>query len=232
MKGGYRMCTAPVTVGLLYPPTNHTASRRQPWYLDVHQLRPKKHFKWTLKERAILYRLRILEQKSILEIQGFFRKKNNIPIDLCADDSNDKFSRTRIHNQIRMVRGTFNGLCHRCREPLSNADLKRINKKKKEDPSLGLCQACHENTAAYKVAKRQKALKEGICPICNEREVMPGHASCRECLSASHRHRYINGLCGECGKRPLAENSISFCEVCLEEKRKNSKEYRKRMKSN
>ena len=91
------MNTAPVnaTVELLYSKTTNTTAHRHSWYLDIKQIRPKKQYRWTLKERTVLYKLRVVENKSIPEIQKYFRKLNNIPIYLGVDEDSDKFSRTR-----------------------------------------------------------------------------------------------------------------------------------------
>jgi uncharacterized CHY-type Zn-finger protein len=124
----------------------------------------------------------------------------------------------------------MNGLCHKCRKKLSKDDLKRINRRDKEDPSMGLCSACAEDVSDYKRTARKKALKEGICPICSKRKILPGYTTCIKCLSASHRQRYIEGLCGRCGDKPLAKNSISLCSACLKETRELAREYRKKQK--
>jgi hypothetical protein len=224
------MKTAPVTttIEVLYPKTSAASLRRKDWYLDKTSIRPKKQFRWTMEERATLYNLRVEKEWSIPEIQKHFRRKNKIPIFLGIDDDNDKFSRTRLHNQIRIVRASFHGLCYKCRSPLSKRDLKRINKKEKEDPSQGLCLSCSKESSEYKKERRATALKIGICPICVKRKVLKGHTLCKKCLSASHRHRYIQGLCGKCGEKPLAKNSISLCDGCLTENRKASKAYRRK----
>lgn len=224
------MKKAPVitTVGDLYP--RRSAHHREPWYTDKKSIKEKRQFRWTVEERALLYDLRIKKNKSIAEIQKFFRKKNKIPLYLGPDDNSDKFSRTRLHNQIRIVRGSFKGLCYKCRKKLTQRDLKRINKKEKGDPSLGLCSSCIKEVAEYKRDRRENALKLGLCPICVKRKVLKGHTMCKKCLSASHRRRYADGLCGKCGERPLAKNSISLCEECLKGNRKASKKYRRRKK--
>jgi hypothetical protein len=109
--------------------------------------------------------------------------------------------------------------------------MKRINKKEKEDPTQGLCIACTRETSEYKKERRETALKIGICPICIKNKVLKGHTLCKKCLSASHRHRYIQGFCGRCGEKPLAKNSISLCDDCLAINRKNSKAYRRKQKN-
>jgi len=196
-------------------------AQRPAWYLDKDSIRPKKQFRWTLKERAILYKMRIIQNKSISDIQKYFRIQNNIPIILGINDKNDKFSRTRLHNQIRLIRGSFNGLCHQCRKKLTKSDLKRINRiENKEDPSFGLCLSCTRKYSKYKRNKRLEILADGICPICVKNKVIKGHTTCKKCLSSSHRYRYLDGLCGRCGKNPLAENSIALCEECLDINRK------------
>jgi hypothetical protein len=222
------MIEAPITttVGDLYPIQSTAAIKRKTWYLDKKDLRPRTQFKWTFEERTMLYDLRVVKGMSIPEIQKYLRKINNVSVRLGPDNSKDKFSRTRLHNQIRMAKGTVKGLCYRCRSRLTAKDLKRINLKSKEDPSLGLCQSCADETSGYKKTRRENALQEGLCPICAKRKVDIGHTTCKKCLSASHRHRYIKGLCGKCGKKPIAKNSISLCRGCLKENKRSSKVYR------
>lgn len=204
--------------------------RRRSWYLDRKNIRTPSQFRWTLQERIILHDLRVKKEWSIAAIQRYLRKLNGIPMYLAADDDKDKYSRTRLHNQIRIIRGSFNGLCHRCRNPLSKKELKRINNRVKEDPSMGLCDECMGKSTEYKREKRNESLKQGICGVCNKRKITKGHTTCKKCLSATHRHRYLNKLCGKCGKNPLAKNSITLCQGCLEENRNVSREYRKRIK--
>lgn len=222
------MKTAPVTIETLYPKQTKSVKTRQSWYMDVNVIKQKRLFRWTVEERALLYDLRIVKGKSITEIQKFFRKKNKIPVYLGPDDPSDKFSRTRLHNQIRMVRSAFAGLCHKCREPLTEDDLKRLNSKDREDPSMGLCSKCNSELSEYKKDRRGKALELGLCPICLKDKVIKGHTMCKGCLSASHRRRYVLGLCGKCGEKPLSKNSIALCDDCLEENRKHAKEYRQK----
>ncbi len=218
------------TVEDLYPEKTSSVRLQRAWYLDEKVIRTKRLFRWTLEERALLYDLRIKKGKSIAEIQKFFRIKNKIPISLGPDDNSDKFSRTRLHNQIRMVRGAFEGLCHKCRKPLTKRDLKRINKKDREDPSMGLCSKCSSEQSEYKKNRRDAALVLGLCPVCLDNPVVKGHTMCKKCFSASHRRRYVKGLCGKCGEKPLSKNSISLCDDCLEENRLVSKKYRRKKK--
>jgi hypothetical protein len=224
------MLGAPVTtiVGDIYPNFSTAAIKRKTWYLDLNNIRPRTQFKWTLEERALLYDLRVIKGMSIPEIQKYLRRINHIPAYLDVDDKTDKFSRTRLHNQIRMAKGTINGLCYKCRKPLTKRELKKINQKGKGDPSFGLCKSCTKETSEYKKNRGKQALKKGLCPVCAKREIVTGHATCQECLSSSHRHRYINGLCGKCGEKPLAKNSISLCIDCLAGNKKASKKYRRK----
>lgn len=226
------MKTAPITTTLedLYPNTKKAMLRRKPWYTDKEVIPSKKKFKWTLDERAILYKLRVENNMSITAIQKFFREKNNIPIFLGEEDTSDKYSRTRLHNQIRIIRGSFRGLCYRCRKLLTKQDRARINKNKKEDPSFGLCLSCSEEVSKYKKIRRKDVLKIGLCSICVSNKVVKGHTMCQSCLSSSHRRRYIAGICGRCGDKPLAKNSISLCEDCLETNRILSARYRQKQK--
>ena len=212
-------------------PLKSVPSRRSEWYLDVHSIRPKRQFTWTLTERALLYKLRVEKKMSIAEIQKYFRKKKKIPVFLGVDEDSDKFSRTRLHNQIRLIRGSFQGRCHQCRTPLKKKDLKRINKKEKKDPSLGLCSTCAAKAAEYKKTRREQALSLGICPVCMDDKLLEGHTSCKSCLSTSHRYRYLEGLCGRCGKKPLAKDSSSLCTGCLKKNREASKEYRRKKRA-
>lgn len=222
------MNQAPVTIEDLYKKPAPVRTR-QPWYTDVKVIKQKRLFRWTFEERALLYDLRVKKGKSIAEIQKIFRKKNHISEFMGPDDPNDKFSRTRLHNQIRMVRSAFAGLCHKCRQPLTKDDMKRLNSKEREDPSMGLCSKCNSEVSNYKKDRRGKALELGLCPVCLDDKVVKGHTMCKACLSASHRRRYVQGLCGRCGEKPLSKNSIAFCDDCLEENRIASKKYRQKL---
>ena len=225
------MKSAPVTIETLYPRQEKAIRLRQVWYMDEKVIKQKRQFRWTLEERTTLYDLRVKKNKSIAEIQKYFRKKNRIPLYLGPDDPNDKFSRTRLHNQIRMVRSAFAGLCHKCRSPLTKADLRRLNRRDREDPSMGLCLECTTEVSDYKKERRDSALKLGLCPICVTDKVVKGHTMCKGCLSASHRRRYVKGLCGKCGEKPLSKKSIALCDDCLEENRTASKLYRRKKRA-
>jgi hypothetical protein len=200
--------------------------KRKQWYLDKKEIRPKTQYKWTMEERMILYELRIEREMTIPEIQRYFRKLYKLPIPTDIDDKKDKYSRTRIHNQIRIVKGVIKGLCYKCRKPLTTQDMRYL--KKNNDQFLKLCKKCRKEISKYKRERRNELLKLNICPICGQREILKGKTACKICLSSSHRLRYIEGLCGRCGKRPIAEKSISLCEVCLRRQKKNSRKNKRK----
>lgn len=200
--------------------------KRKKWYLNKKEIRQKTQYKWTLEERLILYQLRVEQKKCIPEIQRYFRKLYKLPIPTGIDDNKDKYSRTRIHNQIRIVKGVIKGLCYKCRKPLTMQEIRYI--KRNNDQFLKLCNKCRKEISEYKKERRNELLKLKICPICGKREILEGKTTCKICLSSSHRLRYLVGLCGRCGKRPIADNSISLCEVCLGKQKNYSRKRRKK----
>lgn len=204
---------------------------RKEWYLDKKILKKNKNYKWTIEEKLIIYQLRIKQKKSVAEIQRYFRRLYKLPLLSDIDDPKDKFSRTRIHNQIRIVRRSIEGLCYLCKKPLSLEDKRYIKRTKEKDPLMKLCKKCRKRVSDNKRIKRETLLKDDICPICSRRKVLKGHTACMICISFSHRLRNSEGLCGRCGEKPIADYSISLCEDCLEKQRnKSKKEYKKKTK--
>lgn len=208
-----------------------TYNIRDAWYLNLKVLRPKTQYKWTLYERSLLYQMRVVQHKSIREIQEYFRKMNSIPTGLDVDDPNDKFSRTRLHNQIRLIRGSFQCLCHSCRKKLTRHDYKRMNLKERKNRSIVLCQECFEKASNYKKTKRLSAIERGVCGVCEKNEIIEGHTLCKACISSTQRYRYIDGKCGQCGKNPIAPSSIALCKSCLTKNREYSRMYLKKKRA-
>lgn len=203
---------------------------RPEWYLDVKIFRPYKQFRWTEKERKQLYKMRVIDEMSITSIQRYFRKKYEIPY----TSKNDQFTTIRLYNQIRMARAVMENQCHHCRRKLRKKDLKRYEKNKRNGRSddLKLCIVCYENSEEYKKDRRERALKQGICPACLKRKVIKGRTTCKRCLSLSQRIRYVDNICGSCGKYPInKKRSSSLCTRCLEKNRHYSQGYRDRRKS-
>lgn len=198
---------------------------RPKWYLDIKIFRPSKQFRWTEKERKLLYEMRVIKEMSITAIQRYFRKKYDIPY----DSTDDQFTNTRLHNQIRMARAIMDNRCHHCRRKLRKKDLKRYedNKRNGRSNDLKLCLSCHETNEKYKKERREDILKKGICPECLKRKVIKGHTTCKKCLSLPQRKRYVDNMCGSCGKYPInKERSHALCTKCLEKNRYYSQRYR------
>jgi hypothetical protein len=200
------------------------STQRSKWYTDKKVLRKPKQYRWSDSDRAILFHLRVEKKMTIVSIQRYFKKRDHLPI----NSSNDKYSTTRLYNQIRMAKAVMNGLCHRCRIKLTKKDLERYDKNKRGGRSsdLKLCLKCFKETQEYKDQRRQEAIDNGICPDCMKRKIIEGKSKCRRCLSWTQRSRNIQNLCSKCGKRPLSKKSITFCDHCLKINKKNSKEYR------
>jgi len=202
--------------------------KRKKWYLNKKDIRQKTQYKWTTEERLILYQCRVEKGMSIPEIQRYFRKLYRLPIPNDIDDKKDKYSRTRIHNQIRIVKGAIKGLCYKCRKPLTMQEMRYIKRNNNDDQFLKLCKKCRKEISVYKKERRDELLKLNICPICAKREILQGKTTCKMCLSSSHRLRNLEGLCGRCGEHPIAENSISLCAGCLKDQKIKSKKRRKK----
>ena len=197
--------------------------RHPKWYFDKKVLRPSKNYKWSLEDRALLYEMRVSKDMSIASIQLFFRKRDGLPM----DSDNDKYTYTRLHNQIRMARASMNGLCHKCRKKMTQRDLKRYRDNRKgRSPDLLLCTKCFEQTKEYKKEKELEAANKGLCIDCRKRRALPGRSTCKRCLSWTQRVRVINNLCSGCGEKPISKKSITFCDDCMETNRVKAKKYR------
>jgi len=162
---------------------------REAWYLG--KVPQKKNRSWTEDEKIKIYTLATHHHPAI-EIAGKFGA-----------------SITQIHNVVRLVRKGLRGQCYICGRSLTEKELI-----KGKGHLIVACARCKKRATDYKKILRKKAFKYGFCVYCMTRKVVPGHKSCRHCVSATHRRRYIKGLCGLCGIRPIGEKKVALCEVC------------------
>jgi hypothetical protein len=136
-----------------------------------------------------------------------------------------KASTIQIYNVVRLVRKGLKDECYMCGEPLTEKEITG-NKNR----LVKACNKCKRKSVLYKKLLRKKAIKHGLCVYCLSRKAMPGHVSCRSCVSATHRRRYIKGLCGQCGERPIGKNKIALCDECAEKSKAKTTIYRQKIK--
>jgi len=169
------------------------------WYLgDVN---PKKNFVWTQKKRKEVYTLR--KELPAREVA----KKLNLTI-------------IQVYNATRMYRRGLKGECFCCGHKLTEEE-KLVSKKR-----IKTCFTCKGKAKIYKEDYRESAKKQGLCVYCMEEPVRKGYVSCKKCVSATHRRRYAQGLCGQCGKNPINYPEESVCSTCGEINKQRSADLR------
>lgn len=167
---------------------------RQAWYLE--EVSKKKNREWTTSEKMSIFTMR-LNNHSASEIASKYRA-----------------SISQVYNVVRLVRKGLKNECYMCGEPLTKKEL-LANKKS----FIKACTKCKRKASDYKKDIRKKAEDAHLCIYCTERPAIPGHKSCPNCISLTHRRRYAKGLCGQCGKKPIGKNKLALCEPCAKETR-------------
>lgn len=162
---------------------------REAWYLG--KVPQKKNRSWTEDEKIKVYTMASHNYPAI-EIARTF-----------------KASITQIHNVVRLVKKGLRGQCYICGESLTKEELI-----KGKGHIVIACARCKKEAAGHKKLLRKKAIRRGFCVYCLTRKARSGHKSCEHCVSATHRRRYIKGLCGLCGNRPIGKNKIALCDMC------------------
>jgi len=175
--------------------------KRPKWYLS--NVKPLQNHPWTEREKLAVFTL---------------RDEENTPAHVVARVFG--VTKIQIYNITRLVRRGKNKECFICGNPLSP-------KERRQKGLIKSCDDCKEKKRIYKKERREKLLKRGICPYCERRKLVKGKKGCIQCLSATHRRRYNIGLCGQCGKRPLAKHSDALCNICLGMNRRRSVATRK-----
>jgi hypothetical protein len=186
---------------------------KRPRYYSYRAPR-KRNIDWTRGERLLAYALR-KDGKNTDSIREYFRLLKGKSI-----------KRTMVYNLVRIGKAETSDLCFACCQPLVPED--KVTKKKHRHGPV-LCNACKLKLSAYKKKMRKIFMKMGLCSVCGNKPPVPGHKSCVTCISATHRRRYEAGLCGACGKRPIAINrSKVLCISCLKNNIKRTALYRQK----
>lgn len=175
---------------------------RPEWYLN--NVKPLQNRKWTPKDRTYLVNLR--KKLPAAEVA----RRMGITL-------------VQVYNESRLAKRKAHNQCFMCGEKLKKKDIGK--------GYLNLCPECKEKKKKYRKKRRVLAVKKKICIYCEKRKAIPGKHSCRKCISATHRRRYINGLCGACGKHPIRKPGAAFCEICARNNRTKIRIHRKLMKA-
>jgi len=174
---------------------------RPEWYLG--NVKAVQNRRWNERDKLAVFALREEENIPAQEVAGMYG-----------------VSRTQIYNVTRLVRRSKSKQCFSCGNPLTP-------KERKKKGLVKACDKCKKEKQEYKNKRRKEFLKSGICPYCEKRKIVKGKKSCKKCLSATHRRRYNVGLCGQCGRRSIADHSEALCHTCLRINRKRSEALRK-----
>lgn len=166
-------------------------SYRPKWYLN--QVKPLQNYPWTDREKLAIFALRDEENLPVRRVAKIFG-----------------VTKIQIYNITRLIRRSKNSECFCCGNPLTIKE-----KRKQKNKLIRSCDSCKKKKRIYKKKRRIKFLKKGICPYCEKRKCAPKRKGCIQCISATHRRRYIKGICGQCGKRPIAKESVALCTICL-----------------
>ena len=180
---------------------------RSSWYLN--SVKPISVLKWTPEMRVSVYTMRVNEEMSISEIQ------NSV-----EESLGKRPNKIRIYNVLRMMRKSLAKCCYCCG--------KHLPKSKKAKGHLVICRSCQKKRAEYWRKIREGRIKKKVCGVCGEFKVFNGFTACKSCISGTYRRRIIQGICGYCGERPLAPNSMALCEPCMELNRLKGQLHRKK----
>lgn len=179
---------------------------RQKWYLE--DVRPKRNHEWSDKKMMRVYTLR-----------------KDLPA--CDVARKLKITITQVYNTTRLIKRGLHNECFICGHKLTREEKQRYKGK-----LIKACNTCREKSQAYKKGRRKVALKFGICIYCQKNKVRPGYVSCTKCISATHRRRYKQNLCGQCGRNPINYPEESICHTCAGKNRERAAEYRLQKKNN
>lgn len=181
------------------------ATTRPVWYVDSKKIKPKEYHSWTKQEISSVYTMRLGGES----VDGIIAKLHL------------QVNRTRVYNVLRLAKKKLQQRCHQCGHKLKKSEIfEQLN------VTYPRCKTCCEENSQYKQKKWRSNIKKHLCGYCGKNHVIPGHKSCKMCLSATHRRRYVMGLCGKCGKSPISKRSKALCDLCLEGNRVSSAAYR------
>jgi hypothetical protein len=179
---------------------------RPDWYTT--EITKKKNESWTLQDLILVYTMRVKNNMATDEIIEALKKRGK------------KADKISVYNLTRQSKKALLGKCFKCGEDLTPQEMQS----KKMGRILFLCTSCREEASQMKKKRRELFLKQGFCGVCGKRKALPGHTSCKKCLSSVNRRRIIQGICGTCGKNPIdSPRSIHQCSTCLEKNNIKSK---------
>jgi len=204
---------------------------RKSWYFG--EVKEKENRSWTTSEKVRIYTLRQYN-----------------PVENIAEMFNTNIN--QVYNITRMVKRGLEGRCYHCGNlteprPVEHDEIQKRayeihvktgsqdatanwNQAEKElqlEAGYGLCGRCTKKLVKYKRNLRKHALERGLCGYCHKRKVVEGKKACIKCLSATHRRREKIGLCGACGRNPIANKEGALCKECLEQDKIRTTNYRK-----
>jgi hypothetical protein len=175
----------------------------------LKSVRPKQNRLWSPKEKVAIFTMR---QKGV-----------------SCEDIAKKFDITlnQVHNVTRYTKNEKLNKCRLCGEKLTPEDKGAHGKRK-------ICHKCFKKVQWTKRKLRRSRLALGLCEYCGEHKSIPGHTGCKMCISATHRRRYAENLCGACGKKPIRQVWVSnaetnlikppaLCKACAKEMREKRK---------
>lgn len=174
------------------------------WYLE--DVNPRKNIEWTEEERKEVFTLR-----KKLPAREVARKL--------------KITIIQVYNATRLHKKTLKGQCFVC-----GNELTTIEKKRAQNHKIKICSICRKNAKNYKLGRRSVALKNNLCVYCSSRPALKGHVSCSRCISATHRRRYREGFCGQCGRHKINYPEESVCKKCAKINRRKAADYRAKKK--
>jgi len=178
------------------------ALKRPDWYLS--EVTPIVSRPWTDREKIAVYRLRLEDKLPVERVATIFG-----------------LTKTQVHNTTRMVKKSRQRQCCSCGYVLTEEELK-------QKKMIKSCDKCKERRKIYKRKRRKRLIKKNICPICEKNPLVTEKKACKGCLSATHRRRYNQGICGTCGKEPIAwDRSDALGINCLEKNRLRASKARK-----
>lgn len=158
------------------------------------KVRPVQNKKWTNNEKVIVYTYR----------------NEGMPSKDIAKKM--KCSTIQIYNITRLMRSGIKQRCFCCGKKLDTLELLQKNLVK-------ACNVCKKKFREYKKMRLKEAHDKGLCCYCHKRKALKGYKSCAKCVSATHRRRMLNDLCGQCGKHPPHKKGAFLCVLC---KKKNA----------
>jgi hypothetical protein len=167
-------------------------------YYYLKDVRPRKNRQWLKREKTAIFTMR----------------QQGVSCSVIANVFNASLN--QVHNVTRYVKNEKLHKCRLCGDKLKPEDREPEGKRK-------ICPKCFKKVQTNKRKLRRARLIKGLCEYCGEHKALPGHTGCKQCISATHRRRYTENLCGACGERPIREEGTALCKPCAKEMREKRK---------